>query len=37
MQKYRYIVMNDVVSRVMSFARDIIGRLMNICLALKLS
>ena len=36
MQKYIYIVMNDVVSRVMSFARDI-GRLMNICLALKLS
>ena len=32
MQKYIYTVMHDVVSRVMSFARNIIGlgRLMNL-------
>ena len=39
MQKYIYIVIHDVVSRVMSFARNIIGldRWMNVSLVIKLS
>ena len=39
MQKYIYIVIPDVVSRVMSFARNIIGldRWINISLVIKFS
>ena len=39
MQKYVYIVIHDVISRVMSFGMDIIGldRQINISLVIKLS